>query len=69
MIRTSWLNADKYIIRRIRMVNNARTVRKGNSNVCLKIEHCMLSWKGGKKCSKNKCRSYTDPRNSKNKKK
>lgn len=41
----------------------------GNSSICLKIEHCMLSWRGGKKCSKNKCRSYSDPRNPKNKKK
>ena len=43
--------------------------RGGNPSICLKIEHCMLSWRGGKKCSKNKCRSYSDPRNPKNKKK
>lgn len=38
---------------------------KGNSSICLKIEHCMLSWKGGRKCSKNKCRNYVDPRKKK----
>ena len=73
MIRTSWLNASKYIIRRIHTMGTEARKRetggKGNSSICLKIEHCMLSWKGGRKCSKNKCRNYVEPREPKNKKK
>ena len=45
------------------------TSKGGNSSVCLKMEHCLLSWRGGRKCSKNKCRSYVDPKNPKNRKK
>lgn len=47
-----------------------REVSSGtNSSICLKIEHCTLSWRGGGKCSKNRCRNYVDPKNAKYKKK